>query len=58
MTERILYKRPNRIITNDRTKLSQTTENALKKLYNSIIIRIFAAKLSNKRKITICINQE
>jgi hypothetical protein len=50
-TERILHKQPNKITTNDRTKSLQTTEKASKDLYNSIIISIFAAKLSNKRKM-------
>ena len=58
MTEQILRKQPNEIIINDRTKSSQTTEKVSNNLCNSIIISIFAAKLSNKRKITICINQE
>mgnify|MGYP007101885826 CR=1 FL=1 len=56
--ERIFCKRPNKSATNDRTKSQQTTEKVSKDLYNSIIISIFAAKLSNKRKMTICINQE
>ena len=56
--ERIFHKQPNKSATNDRTKSQQTTEKASKDLYNSIIISIFAAKLSNKRKMTICINQE
>ena len=52
------HKQPNKSATNNRTKSQQTTEKASKDLYNSIIISIFAAKLSNKRKMTICINQE
>ena len=43
----ILHKRPNKIATNDRIKSPQTTEKSSKDLYNSIIISIFAAKLSN-----------
>jgi len=53
--ERIFHKRPNKSATNDRTKSQQTTEKVSKDLYNSIINSIFAAKLSNKRKMTICV---
>ena len=50
-TEQIYNKRPNEIVTNNRINTPQTTEKALKYLCNSIIISIFAAKLSNKRKM-------
>jgi hypothetical protein len=50
-SERILHKQPNKIITNNRIKSPQITEKASKDLYNSIIISIFAAKLSNNRKM-------
>jgi hypothetical protein len=55
-TEHIIHKQPNDISTNNRIKSSQTTEKASNYLYNSIILSIFAAKLSNKRKILLLLN--
>ena len=44
MTEQNRHKRPNKIVTNDRTKSPQMTEKFPKDLRNSQIISRFAAE--------------